>query len=445
MRTSHDEKSASTRNDARHTVLLLGSTGNLGSYILDILLRTPLVSRIVCLNRSTDALEKQKTQFKERGLDVAMLENDSRGLHFARAELHEDRFGLDPTTYEALTETVDLVLHNAWPVDFNRHIKSFQPCIRGVENLVLFGRCAAARKPAVQLVFVSSVAVASNFASAAPASRSSIPEVELTDWKLARTGYGQSKLLAERLLAQGASGEFGDRVRVAIARVGQLCGPVFHGTQGKWPPQEWVPSLIRSSIMLGRVPNSLGPASRLDWVPVDKAAQGLVDIATHFLYALPQRSMDTATPAEQSREYYPRHHPRQRLGHHRQRGSKALFFHIVNPLNTSWSALLPAILEHLPPSVQPCCFSSWVDKLHESIQTAKGFEGVDEGANPAAKLYDMFENLQDRAIRFPKALAPPFATDRMAEISPSIANLSAVSDEWMELFMRQWGWESFLK
>jgi thioester reductase-like protein len=106
------------------------------------------------------------------------------------------QLGLDAALYEHLAKKADLIIHNAWPVDFNRHFSSFEPSIHGVQNFISFSqhRKQSAEQPVIPLLFVSSIGAVSNWGSHAPTARERVPEVELMDWKLGRTGYGQSKL-----------------------------------------------------------------------------------------------------------------------------------------------------------------------------------------------------------------------------------------------------------
>lgn len=237
---------------------------------------------------------------------------------------------------------------------------------------------------------------------------SKIPQVELTDWKVARTGYGQSKLVAERLLSHAARAL---ALPCAIVRVGQLAGPVLHGdAHGKWTEREWLPSLIRSSITLKALPGTLGPVEDVDWVPVDLAAVALADMSSHLAYSgAPQKA-------------------------------RAGFYHLVNPQCTQWSKLVPCIMDLVTKNVRLVSFVEWVPILKDSVKAAGGYQAVDEGLNPAAKLIDFFDNLQDRAIRFPKAKSTLLETKRTIKLSRTLANLEPVGEEWMALWMRQWSW-----
>ena len=63
------------------------------------------------------------------------------------------------------------------------------------------------------------------------------------------TGYGESKWVSERLL-EVASAQ--TAVNSVIIRVGQICG----GPNGFWNENEWLPSLIRSSVHITCLPFS---------------------------------------------------------------------------------------------------------------------------------------------------------------------------------------------
>ncbi|EME42645.1 hypothetical protein DOTSEDRAFT_175863 [Dothistroma septosporum NZE10] len=379
-------------------VLLTGSTGNFGSYVLDILLQQSWISQITCLNRSSSARERQLQSHRERGLTT-----DLSRVTFQQADFSHPQLGLTPSTYHHLSLSADLIIHNAWPVDFNLNFSTFKPSIDGVQNLINFS-LSHPTSPA-RLVFISSIGATSNYGAAASTSRSKIPEVELTDWKVARTGYGQSKLLSERLLSHAAR-ELG--LRATIVRVGQLGGPVGYGEgNGMWNEREWVPRLIRTSLTLGALPGDLGPGNEIDWVPVDVAAKVLVELC------------------EGGGE----------MG--RGRGA-ADHFHLVSPHSTPWDSLVPAITAYAGSDLKTVSFVEWVELLKRSGKEAGG-AGVED--NPAIKLVDFFDNLRDRAVRFPKAKSTLLDTKQTVKVSRTLADLGAVSADAMTLWMRQWNWE----
>lgn len=54
-------------------------------------------------------------------------------------------------------------------------------------------------------------------------------------------------------------------VPTSILRVGQIAGP--NTRMGIWNPQEWLPSLVKTSKAIGKVPLDLG-GYHIDWVSV---------------------------------------------------------------------------------------------------------------------------------------------------------------------------------
>ena len=94
----------------RMTVLLTGSTGSLGSYVLDTLYLHPNVSQIICLNRSPNAAEKHEQIGRNRGLGPLSLDR----VQFLKADLTEDRLGLEALTYDHLLESVTHVIRKFW-------------------------------------------------------------------------------------------------------------------------------------------------------------------------------------------------------------------------------------------------------------------------------------------------------------------------------------------
>ena len=77
-------------------VLLTGSTGALGSHLLALLLQSPVVQLIYCLNRvssSKSIPERQKEAFLSQGLDVASLHSDKIVLY--EGDVTKPGFGLD--------------------------------------------------------------------------------------------------------------------------------------------------------------------------------------------------------------------------------------------------------------------------------------------------------------------------------------------------------------
>ena len=88
------------------TVVLTGSTGSLGPYVLDALILNPKVARVICLNRSADAAERHAQMCATRGLGSLP---PSR-VQFVKADLSLRRLGLDRATYGMLVSTATHII-----------------------------------------------------------------------------------------------------------------------------------------------------------------------------------------------------------------------------------------------------------------------------------------------------------------------------------------------
>ena len=81
------------------TVLLTGSTGNLGSHILETLLRDPKFLRIYAFNRHSphQPLDRHIKRFENNGFDKACLTSDK--LIFVEGDTSQDNLGIDPSLF----------------------------------------------------------------------------------------------------------------------------------------------------------------------------------------------------------------------------------------------------------------------------------------------------------------------------------------------------------
>jgi thioester reductase-like protein len=83
------------------TVILTGSTGSIGSYVLDALLDQWHVRKIYCLNRAEDGEAAQTKASGSRGLDTDWIEPR---IEFLRVDLSQPDFGLSPLKYDEMLE-----------------------------------------------------------------------------------------------------------------------------------------------------------------------------------------------------------------------------------------------------------------------------------------------------------------------------------------------------
>jgi nucleoside-diphosphate-sugar epimerase len=88
-----------------------------------------------------------------------------------------------------------MIIHNAWRVDFNLALSSFEPNIRGTRMLLDLA-LASPHAASLRFIFVSSIASAFGCDS----SQGPVPEELLGDPSMAiGSGYGESKHVAEQV------------------------------------------------------------------------------------------------------------------------------------------------------------------------------------------------------------------------------------------------------
>ncbi|KAF5318764.1 hypothetical protein D9619_011063 [Psilocybe cf. subviscida] len=245
-----------------HTILLTGSTGNLGSHVLESLLRNPTVERIYALNRpsSRSALVRHEVRFEDRGFDIELLRRAK--LRFLEGDASNLRLGLPDDMYEEVMNNVTIIIHNAWRLNLNLSLPSFESNIRGTRRLIDLGR-ASPYGSNVRFVFTSSVSQAFSWDTR----KGTYPEEVLSDARYAvGMGYGESKYVCERILSVCG-------LRATSLRIGQITGGM---PSGAWATTDWVPIMVKSGVSLGVLPSQAGNAP---WISMDDAAQALLEIA----------------------------------------------------------------------------------------------------------------------------------------------------------------------
>lgn len=241
---------------SQHIVILTGSTGSLGNYLLYELANDPSITHIYCLNRSDDAAARQARSFKEKGL--AIPPDFHIRVEFLQVMFGSVHFGLSEQKYNELRQSVDLVIHNAWKVNFNHRLETFEGVhIRGVRRLVDFSLQSMHQ---AHIHFISSISTVGAWrAQHGP----SVLETPFEDPDVVlRQGYAESKHIAERICAIAS---IRSGVPTSVYRIGQIGGPttIF----GQWNLQEWLPSIIATSKTIKQIPQSLGEM-QVDWIPV---------------------------------------------------------------------------------------------------------------------------------------------------------------------------------
>ncbi|KAJ4343931.1 hypothetical protein N0V95_006533 [Ascochyta clinopodiicola] len=374
---------------SKHTVVLTGSTGSLGSHILEQLLENADVEKVYCMNRSDNAEIRQKDSFREyhnRSVNLSKAE-------FLKTDFGSDKFGLSDIVYSHLRSTVTVFIHSAWSVDFNLSLESYEAThIAGTRRAIDFASMSV-HKPSV--VFISSIASVGNWGSVAPGG-SAVPESATTLFDSSITlpqGYGESKHVAAEILAI-ASHRLG--IRTAIVRAGQLAGPSTQAGGAAWNKHEWLPTIVHTSKILNKLPRTLGNMERVDWVPMDVAAGTVIDIAT--------------VSTDESAQVY----------------------HVANPHTTTWSQLYPVIQTFYKDSgvdIEVVEYDDWVNELKQFPQTKENAERV-----PGLKLLDFYESLRPETGMG----LPALETRRAEAVSKTLREGKAVDGSVTRKWLEQW-------
>ena len=386
--------------DENQTILLTGSTGTLGSYLLDQLVRNPAIKKVICLNRALDGgITQQAKAMEDRGL----AQDYATKAEFHHFNVSQPHLGVSDEIYTRLLRQVDRIIHNAWPVNYNITTETFEPHLHGVRSIADLASQSAKR---VAVIFISSISTAEKWDT----SLGPVPEERLEDWSLPSNGYGRSKMVGSLILEDGArAGGFS----AAVIRVGQIAGP--EAEKGVWARQEWLPSIIASSLHLSALPHELGLANRVDWIPVERIARLVLDVSI--------AGSDK---------------PRTQIG---SPIATIEYFHGVNPCATSWGDLAVAIQEFYEGRIEELAgFKEWVDRL-ETSQSVTGTtrmddaKAVDAYANPGLKLLDTY-----RAMSHAQDAQPVvFDLSRTSGRSAAMKDLKAITPELMVHWCKQWG------
>ncbi|KAF4573440.1 putative PKS/NRPS-like protein biosynthetic cluster [Pleurotus pulmonarius] len=322
-------------NEGRFKVTLLtGSSGRFGSYILANLLQRKDVNTLFVLIRNlsnSSPLVRQEEAFNRWGLDVTLL-NDPK-LIFLEGDLSQQHLGLGVEAFDKIFGMTTLIIHNAWQVDFNMTLSSFEPLIVGTRNAIDFA-LAARRGAGAHLTFVSSISVLRGCPPQHPAQET----INCEALQAVGTGYSESKWVAEQLIRR-ASEVAG--LSSTVIRVGQLSGDSLTGA---WNPKEWVPAIVGMSQLIGKL---------VSWLPVDVAAPSLLELV--------EAGAISSNPE---------------------------VFHLISPNPVSWDAIFQPIAETLRLPLVP--YDTWLSFL-EAASTSHGAGKTNVDHNAALSLLEFFK------------------------------------------------------
>ncbi|RMJ25467.1 NRPS-like enzyme [Aspergillus sp. HF37] len=371
-----------------HAVILTGATGSIGAHLLVKLIALDSIDRVYCFCRGKNPILRVLRALGNSGVDVP--KGEFAKIIALTTDLDEPDFGLDADTMSELRREVSLIVHGAWPVNFNLPLQSFEPQIAGLHNLLQFSLSVQRPDPA-QVYFCSSISVALN----AP-ENTVIPEAPIEDFCYAsRMGYAQSKLVGEHVVRNAAL----VGARSYVLRIGQVVGDTVHGV---WNDNQNFPLMIRSALQMRALPALDECCS---WLPVDTLAASIVDLF---------RTLSASPTPRQSNSDEP-----------------LIFYNLVNSNEFSWSELLSELcaagleFETVP-------FSRWLDMLQESA--AKG----EEKRNPAIKLIEYYQKTYgagERGVRFDSQSARQHS--EALSSAPEVVT-SGLLRRFLDVWMQRW-------
>ncbi|KAI5860470.1 hypothetical protein GGS23DRAFT_613703 [Durotheca rogersii] len=323
-------------------VLLTGATGSIGAHILAQMLNSSEYSKVYCLVRGSTPMQRILNSLKQRRLEVSP--SGLEKIVAVTADVSKLDFGLGGSFMEQLRAEVRLIVHIAWPVNFNIHLHSFEPQLAGLYNLLNLSVSVQRPEPA-RLFFCSSISTATN--TTGPAI---IPDAAIEDFEqTAGTGYAQSKLVGEHMVRNAAR----RGARSYVLRIGQIVGDTQNGV---WNDNEFIPSMIRSALTLKALPVLESPCS---WLPVDTLATTVLQLARTLSSAPRPLAIDARDPP--------------------------IFYNVVNPHVFSWDALLRELRGVAGLEFDAVPVHEWLEALR--VSAARG----DEEVNPAVRLLGYFE------------------------------------------------------
>ena len=379
-----------TRVANTKSVVLTGATGSMGAHILHKLLNDDSVSAVYCLTRRSRPTEAVLDALAQKGLSV--LPHRQGKIIALNSALDQPDLGLHENMLNQIKQSASLIIHTAWPVNFNLPLLSFEPHIKGVHNLINLSLSVTLPSPAVML-FCSSISTALGASSRA------VDETPINDLTSAlEMGYGRSKLIGEHIVSNARQAG----ARAFTLRIGQVSG---HSKRGLWNDSEAIPLMIRSALTLQALPELDTTCS---WLPVDKLACSMLEIAKACaVNSLEPRERDPVTGQLIADTVY----------------------NLTNSRTFSWSDMLGA-LRGSGFRFETVSFDRWLDLMRDS--EARGEEAV----NPAVKLVEHYQSMYSED----SPAAPDFLTEKAERDSVTLRNgrLRIIQDGILGRYAQDW-------
>ena len=263
---SPSAKARTTRLSEASSVLITGTTGFLGSFLLDQLLRaTGQDTRFYCLVRARGTGQGESSNrvlqtIESYGLDSP---HDGERIIPVLGDLTHPRMGLENDQYQDLAENIDLIFHCAASVNYTYPYTAAKPDTVGGTLEALRFACAATPKP-VQYI-------SSNGVFPGGDDTPYLENNQIDDFvDRMEGGYNQAKWVAERLVWSAVS----RGLPVCVYRPGNI----GHDSRtGAVNPNDFLSLIIRACARLGSAP--LAPDWFFEMTPVDFLVNAIARVA----------------------------------------------------------------------------------------------------------------------------------------------------------------------
>lgn len=237
-------------HSSRRTIVLTGSTGILGNYILQLLVQDPGIDKIHCIAiRNNDKLARFA---------------DSEKVVIHSGNLSLPRCGLSEAKATSIFNSADAILHNGADVSFLKTYSSLRaPNLSSTKELV---KLALPRRIPFHFISTGTVGKFNKTDSLAPESLASFPpEPPFTD------GYAASKWASEVFLEK-TNGQLG--LPTFIHRPSSIIGDQAGET-------DIVSSILKFASVTKTLPESSHWSGYVDLISLENAATGILRSVLH--------------------------------------------------------------------------------------------------------------------------------------------------------------------
>lgn len=299
-----------------NSILLTGSTGFLGAFLLEELLKQSQAN-VYCLIRAENVKAGQgkiKSKLESYGI---WQDRFSHRIIPVLGDISKPKLGLNEREFQQLSDEIDVIYHSAALLNYVYPYSKFKPInIFGTQEIL---RLASSSK--LKLVhYISTVAV---FESSAYFQKTVTESNPLNYSEEIYLGYSQSKWVAEKIVMLAR-----DRgIPICIYRPPFISG---HTQTGVWNTDDIICRLIKGCIQMGSTPSL---DFKLDLSPVDYVSKAIVYLS-------------------------------------RQQESLGKAFHLNNPHCIDWNSLFKAV-GSLGYKIEKISYKDWQIKLKNITESQR--------------------------------------------------------------------------